>query len=161
MSDTYDLVGVRPLGSKRWLAHPSKRTWRLRYALGSGLKVGSIALCHMRKVAGHLVHHFSICRPALPCLCKIYQFIGNGTGGPKQLDRAMRTGLEVCRGLVPIVHADLGRPFLNRAFTAVMHPTLGMHCMSHQPARLSSLRPHAGASAGVFKNPSPTFCSAS
>ena len=67
-------------------------------------------------VAGHLVHHLSLCRPAPSLLRDIYPFILDH--GPREapFSSALPNELRVIRGLIPIIGGDLGRNSCLTAF---------------------------------------------
>ena len=70
----------------------------------------------MRQVVGHLVDHLSVRRECLCCLDAVYRFIGDGIGGPERLSSKVLRELTVCKGLLVLVHANLGRPVLPKVY---------------------------------------------
>ena len=112
----YEMLGLILDGRRRVLRPKPCRTWRLWYALSTLVRRGRATGFQMRIVAGHLVHHLSLCRPALSVMRDIYPFILDH--GPREapFSSALLNELRVIRGLIPIIEGDLGRNSCLTAF---------------------------------------------
>lgn len=88
-------VGIVVHRYKKEIRHTRKRSWRLYLALKHVLRLKKITCEALRIVIGHLVHYFTLFRPALSVLHHSYKFVyehldGRSHSLPGRVKRELR-----------------------------------------------------------------------
>ena len=99
-----DFVGVQLDLGRAVLRNTPHRTWRLRKSLSRLLSLGQTTPHAMQKVAGHLVHFFTLSRSPLSLLRRIYDFQKLEAGKMHSLSPQLRRELRVAQGLLCVAH---------------------------------------------------------
>ncbi|CAK0847888.1 unnamed protein product, partial [Prorocentrum cordatum] len=113
------ILGIEFDGRRGRLRHASRRAWRLYLGLREVLRRPRLARWHVRRLLGHIVHYFSIMRPALSVLGESYAYLESGPmEGVSRLPWSVLTELRCAAGLVLLGQVDLRRPPAPVSFTA-------------------------------------------
>ncbi|CAK0806818.1 unnamed protein product, partial [Prorocentrum cordatum] len=112
------ILGLEFDGRHGRLRHASRRAWRLHLGLHEVLRRPRLARWQVRRLLGHIVHYFSIMRPALSVLGECYAYLESGPmEGVSRLPPSVVTELRCAAGLVFLGQVDLRRPPAPVSFT--------------------------------------------
>eukprot|EP00969_Alexandrium_andersonii_P123721 5467288-Alexandrium_andersonii.AAC.1 len=106
-----EVLGLQLDGRSGRLRHTPRRAWRLHMALHEALRRRFLARWQLRRAVGHLVHYFSVTRPALAVLGACYRFLEAGPDEERcLLPESVRGELAVAAGLCFLGECDLQKP---------------------------------------------------
>ncbi|CAK0862369.1 unnamed protein product, partial [Prorocentrum cordatum] len=113
------ILGLEFDGRRGRLRRASRRAWRLRLGLHEVPRRPRLARWQVRGLLGHIVHYFSIMRPALSALGESYAYLESGPmEGVSRLPSSVLTELRCAAGLAFFGQVDLRRPPAPVSYTA-------------------------------------------
>ncbi|CAK9088616.1 Uncharacterized protein SCF082_LOCUS41845 [Durusdinium trenchii] len=110
-------VGIVVHRYKKEIRHTRKRSWRLYLALKHVLRLKKITCEALRIVIGHLVHYFTLFRPALSVLHHSYKFVYEHLDGRSHsLPGRVKRELRMAVGLIFQIKVDLSAPYADHIY---------------------------------------------
>ena len=116
VSKYFDSLGVSFDLENKIMRHKVRRIWKVCLAGRALARRRRVHLSELQAWTGHVVHIFSLCRPALAALQVVYSFIEELRTGPKALPSAVVAEILLCSDLVFLVEHSMDTAYWPEVF---------------------------------------------